>query len=194
MPLGLGRAIYFEIPIGFKASNPFNFSMDSFAVCFRTLSLISRTFFNMQMKISRKHSLAKRSGFTLIEIMLAIGLMALLATVVIINVDRIFGSQQEGIAKFKVSEAFKTPLTTYRVHMGRYPTTEEGLQALLKKPASDTRGRWKGPYVEDTSDLEDPWGQPLQYRFPGVKNPSKYDLYSFGPDMVQSDDDIGNWE
>jgi len=148
----------------------------------------------MQMKFSQKRALANRSGFTLIEIILVIGLLAILAGLVIGNVDKIFGNQQLEMAKFKVNESFKTPLTTFRVAMGRYPTTEEGLQALLTKPASDTRGRWKGPYVESASDLEDPWGQPMQYRFPGTKNPSKYDLYSFGPDMVQSDDDIGNWE
>jgi len=126
--------------------------------------------------------------------MLAIGLMALLATVVITNVDNILGTQQEGITRVKVNDSFKTPLTSYRVHMGSYPTTEEGLQALLTRPASDTRGRWQGAYIDSEEDLFDPWGMPLQYRYPGIKNPSKYDLYSFGPDKKESEDDIGNWD
>lgn len=136
----------------------------------------------------------RRAAFTLFEMLIVIALIALLAGVAITNVDKIFGQNQVQIAQIFVSDTMKAPLTSYRIHMGSYPTTAQGLQALLTAPdgASD---RWKGPYL-DTSGNKlpvDPWQHPYQYRYPGTKNPEKYDLYSYGPDGVESGDDIGNW-
>jgi len=144
-----------------------------------------------ETKRNRNRYSSKR-GFTLIEIMLVIGLMVLLFGLVVANVDKIFGDNQEQLVAFKVKESFKTPLTSYRIHMGSFPSTQQGLKALLSRPEND-RGRWKGPYIENPEDLVDPWGNQLQYRYPGAQNTSSYDLFSLGPDGTESGDDITNW-
>ena len=77
------------------------------------------------------------------------------------------------------------------IPVGNYPSTEEGLEALTKKPSDDATN-WQGPYVKRLSD--DPWGNPYQYAFPGEQNPDTYDIWSWGPDGQESEDDIGNWE
>lgn len=141
----------------------------------------------------RRELRANKAGFTLVEMLLVIGLIALLAGVVVFNAGNIFGTQQEQLMEFKVKESFKTPLFKYKMDTGNFPTTEAGLNALLNKPSND-RGRWRGPYIDGPDDLEDAWGNTFQYRFPGTKNPGGYDLYSLGPDGVESEDDIGNWE
>ncbi|OUW17283.1 MAG: type II secretion system protein GspG [Opitutales bacterium TMED158] len=147
----------------------------------------------MKMETKRnRNRYASRRGFTLIEIMLVIGLMVLLFGLVVANVDKIFGDNQAQLVSFKVKESFKTPLTSYRIHMGSFPTTQQGLKALLTRPEND-RGRWKGPYIESPEDLVDPWGRELQYRYPGTQNPSAYDLFSLGEDGTESGDDITNW-
>ena len=75
--------------------------------------------------------------------------------------------------------------------MGRYPTTEEGLNALLKAPEG-TEDRWAGPYVRDIP--KDPWGNEYQYAFPATRSRDAYDIWSMGPDgKNNTDDDIGNW-
>jgi len=79
---------------------------------------------------------------------------------------------------------------TYRVHTGRYPSTEEGLNALLSPP-SDEATNWKGPYVKKLPN--DPWGTPYQYKYPGTRNSATYDIWSYGPDGKEGADDIGNW-
>lgn len=109
------------------------------------------------------------------------------------NADKLFGDNQEAITRMKVNDSFDVPLFKYRTDLGNYPTTEQGIKALLTQP-SNARGKWKGPYINDASDIIDVWGNELKYRFPGTKNPAKYDLYSLGPDGVESSDDIGNWE
>lgn len=132
-----------------------------------------------------------RRGFTLLEILVVLAIVALLATLAITNVDKIFGDAQSSTAQLFVRESMKTPLTTYRIHMGDYPSTTEGLQALVVRPG--TTGNWRGPYIEGGVPI-DPWGEPYQYRFPGQKNKGSYDLWSKGPDKQSgTDDDIGNW-
>lgn len=134
----------------------------------------------------------KKAGFTLVEMLLVIGLIVLLAGLVIVNVDNIFGDQQAKLTHFKVNEAFKTPLFKYRMDMGSYPSTDQGLKALLQKPSNDS-GKWRGPYVDKAEDIVDPWGNELKYRYPSTNNPGSYDLYSLGPDGSESGDDIRNW-
>ena len=133
-----------------------------------------------------------RRGFTIIEILVVLMVIGMLATLAIKNFDKILGVSSETIAKMYVTESIKTPLMSYRVQMGTYPSTQEGLQALISPPANRA-DRWRGPYIESNSLPLDPWGNPYQYRFPGTKNTSGYDVYSWGPDGKESDDDIGNW-
>lgn len=135
-------------------------------------------------------------GFSLVEILIVIALIAILATVAIGNLGGIFGGQQEKIAQQVVNQGMKLGLTAYKLDVGNYPSSEEGLLALLKSPAGK-ESRWKGPYLEETQVPLDPWGQPYQYRFPGSRNISGsrgYDIWSLGPDGTESADDIGNWK
>lgn len=143
--------------------------------------------------MSLKASFSRRKGgFTLIEMLLVIAIIGLLAGVTIMNLDKIFGGSSEDIARLWVNETIKTPLTAYRVHVGRYPSSEEGLDALIHKPEK-AGNRWKGPYVEKLP--ADPWGRPYQYRYPGIKNKESYDVWSMGPSGRDgADDNIGNWE
>jgi general secretion pathway protein G len=89
-----------------------------------------------------------------------------------------------------VNESLETPLYRYKIDNGAFPSTEQGLAALLKPPP-ETQDTWRGPYIDD--EPIDPWGNPYQYRQPGLHHPERYDIWSLGPDGVASDDDIGNW-
>ena len=143
----------------------------------------------------QKRSVDHKSGFSLIEILIVIALIAVLATVAIGNLGGIFGGQQEKVAALFVNQTLKTALTPYRLDVGNYPSTEEGLNALVKAPAGK-EGKWKGPYIEATEVPKDPWGNDYKYRFPGSKNVNGvrgYDVWSLGPDGAESGDDIGNW-
>ena len=134
---------------------------------------------------------SQKRGFTLLEIVIALALVGIVAFATISNLDGIFSSGQESVAKMFVNDSVKMPLMQYRINMGSYPNTEEGLNVLLVAPDNGA-SRWKGPYIEKLP--EDPWGMPYHYRYPGVKNPSGYDIWSAGPDKQDgTDDDIGNW-
>lgn len=138
---------------------------------------------------------SRRAAFTLFEILIAVALMALLAGVAVLNADKIFGQNQEQVAKMFVKQSLEVPLATFKMAMGGYPTTEEGLQALATAPAMNA-DRWRGPYIKsDGGKLPtDPWGTPYFYRYPGTKNSDRYDLWSAGPDRKEGTaDDIGNW-
>jgi len=138
---------------------------------------------------------ARTAAFTLLEILVALAIIGLLAGLAISNSDRIFGQSQEAVARVFVRDSLKTALVRYRIDLGDYPSTNEGLAALITAPAGKTE-RWRGPYIEVPGGKPpaDPWGEPYRYRFPGTKNTGGYDLYSTGPDKVDgTDDDIGNW-
>ena len=140
---------------------------------------------------TRKRSLSRaQAGFSLLEIIIALAIVALIAGVTITALSGTLGKSSEKIAKLFVKDSLKTPLMSYRIDLGSYPSTADGLQALLEAPSGKEK-RWGGPYVEELP--EDPWGNPYQYRFPGAKNPAKYDAWSWGPDGLESEDDIGNW-
>jgi len=134
-------------------------------------------------------------AFTLIEILVVVAIIGLLAGLLISNTDKIFGQSQEVVARVFVRDSLKTSLVRYKIDLGDYPTTAEGLQALITAP-SNGADRWRGPYVEITgSKLPlDPWGESYQYPHPGNHNKSTYDLFSKGPDKTEgTEDDIGNW-
>ena len=133
---------------------------------------------------------AKRA-FTLMEVLLAIALISMLAFLVVGNLGKFMTDSQTNVAKSMVSDAFAVPMMSFKLSVGRYPTTEEGIKALETAP--DSLGeRWKGPYVRNLP--LDPWGNPFQYRFPAQKSKDGYDLWSNGPDgQPDTEDDIGNW-
>ena len=132
-------------------------------------------------------------AFTLLEILVVLAIIGLLVTLAVNNIGGAYDRAKVDVAKMFVSQSMQAPLTTYKIHMGDFPTTAEGLQALATPPANKA-DRWRGPYVVDGKIPLDPWGEPYQYRYPGVKNKSGYDLWSKGPDKTDgTEDDIGNW-
>ncbi len=135
------------------------------------------------------------SAFTLLEILVTLAIIGLLAGLAISNSDKIFGQSQEAVARVFVRDSLKTSLVRYKIDLGDYPTTSEGIAALITAPGSKGE-RWRGPYIESPGGKvpNDPWGEPYRYRFPGTKNKGGYDLYSVGPDKSDgTEDDIGNW-
>ncbi len=143
-------------------------------------------------KLSGRAALRRASAFTLLEILVAIAIVGMLAALAITNVDKIFGDAQGATTKLFIT-GLKTPLTAYRIHMGSYPSTAEGLQALVTNPGS--KPSWSGPYTSDGKLPKDNWGEPYQYAFPGTRNKDSYDIWSKGPDKQSGTaDDIGNWE
>jgi general secretion pathway protein G len=133
------------------------------------------------------------SAFTLIEILVVVAIIGLLFGLAVTNIGNLFSGGQKDIAKIFVNQSMQAPLTVYKIHMGDYQTTTEGLQALIDAPAGKT-DRWRGPYLKDAKLPLDPWQEPYQYRYPGVKNKNSYDLWSKGPDKNDgTEDDIGNW-
>lgn len=105
---------------------------------------------------------------------------------------------KEVIAREAVHKKFNTALYFYVLDNGQYPTTEQGLEALLERPArTPFAHNWNGPYIENRwffiDPLKDPWNRHYKYECPGKHNPELYDLSSLGPDGVVSADDITNW-
>ncbi len=139
----------------------------------------------MNKPIPRQH------GFTLIEIMVVVVILGILAAVV---VPKIMSRPEEArIVKAKQDiRALGTALDLYKLDNFNYPTTDQGLEALVSKPTSPPepkRYREEG-YLKKVP--LDPWQNPYQYLNPGEHG--VYDVYSLGPDQQPSDDDIGNWD
>ena len=145
---------------------------------------------DMKASVQKAVKTAKRA-FTLMEVMLAIAMISLLAFLVVSNVDTLMTSSQTKIADSFVNGSLATPMMAFKLSTGRFPTTEEGLDALLNAPEA-LKDRWDGPYVRALRP--DPWGNPYQYRSPAQKSKDGYDVWSNGPDgQSGTDDDIGNW-
>ena len=132
----------------------------------------------------------RTTAFTLIELLLVLVILAILAAVVVPKFTGRTEQARTSAAKADVA-SLKVALNSFEVDTGRFPTNEEGLDALVNKPG-DLQG-WKRPYVEKLPN--DPWGHPYVYECPGKHNPSSYDIMSAGPDgNVGGDDDISNWQ
>lgn len=131
----------------------------------------------------------KQKGFTLIELMIVVVILAVLAAAVI---PRLAGRTQQArisTAKMDISGNISVALDLYELDNGRYPGSEEGLNALIAK--SGSANNWNGPYIKKSP--VDPWGKEYKYTSPGTHN-NDYDLYSLGPDGAEGNDDITNWE
>ena len=141
---------------------------------------------------------SRRSGFTLLEVLLVVGILALLAAFVVPNLVQVSDQAMTGLAKTAVGRngPIAGALKKYRFDIGVYPDTDEGLAALFERPRSidDEDERWKGAYLEGTpEELRDPWNREYQYRSPGEFNEESYDLWSLGKDEKDDEDDIKNW-
>jgi general secretion pathway protein G len=138
----------------------------------------------------RRASGSAARAFTLIELMLV---MVILATLAALVVPKFAGQSQKAKVKAAIVDisTIEGAIDTFEIGCGRFPATEEGLQALVQPPMS-VKG-WEGPYLKRGLP-KDPWGNPYIYHCPGQHNVSGYDLYSFGPDGQEGGgDDIDNW-
>jgi general secretion pathway protein G len=137
-----------------------------------------------------------RAGFTLIEILVVIVVIAILATLVAPNIFQHVGAAKSATAKSQI-EMLGAALDAYRLDNSQYPTTEQGLAALWEKPTVDPPSNWRSPYLRKPVPL-DPWGRPYLYLSPGQVNPQGYDLQTYGADGKPGgegeDADITSWK
>ena len=138
-----------------------------------------------------KTSHRKNAGFTLLEIMLVVCIIGLLIGMGV----KMMGGRIEEAKIVRAQgdlEQLKTGLLMYNSSSRAFPTSEQGLKALLTKP--EGARNWR-PQVESANQLIDPWGKDYIYVQPGTHNPQSFDVYSSGPDMLpNTTDDIGNWD
>lgn len=133
-------------------------------------------------------------GFTLIELMLVVMIIATLAALVM---PKFSGRAQQAMtaaARADIMVNIPTALELYELDNGMYPATEQGLAALRQRPSSAPLPRkWSGPYLKRAP--ADPWGNPYRYQYPGIHNTETFDLYSYGPDGNEGgNDDVTNWD
>ncbi|HEY1683361.1 MAG TPA: type II secretion system major pseudopilin GspG [Tepidisphaeraceae bacterium] len=133
-----------------------------------------------------------RSAFTLIELLLVLVILTVLASVV---VPKLTGRAQEAkIAAARTTvKQLDDSMDLFEHDMDRYPTTEEGLGALMVPPSNSQD--WKGPYIKGSKLPVDPWNNPYKYQYPGQHNINGVDIWSSGPDGRDgTEDDITNWQ
>lgn len=123
----------------------------------------------------RRHG---QDGFTLLELLVVLAILGLLIGLVAPAALRQLGSAKEKIAHQSI-ERLGSVLDIYKLDVGSYPTTDQGLQALLVRP--DGVANWSGPYLKGEAVPQDPWGHPFLYRMPSDRAGHDYDLYSLGP-------------
>ena len=145
------------------------------------------------MKVNGQRGSRRSRGFTLMEMLLVLGIIALLVGMGIFTMTDVLGDAEEGKVAGDV-QTLKANLIRYKTKGGMYPTTEQGLDALYTRPTTAPQPRsWK-QYVTTEQALYDPWGNKYQYQYPGKRNPDSYDIFSMGKDgQPGTDDDIGNW-
>lgn len=146
-------------------------------------------------KISKNQEMLKGRGLAIAGIVL--GSLGLLCFVLGLGVvlpriaTRTQQARNNAMARSDVEANLPIALKFYELDSGRFPTQEEGLDALIEKPSSASN--WNGPYLERA--ILDPWGREYVYQFPGLHRPDGFDLYSIGKDgQPSTEDDIVNWE
>ncbi|MFH1900761.1 MAG: type II secretion system major pseudopilin GspG [Candidatus Omnitrophota bacterium] len=133
------------------------------------------------------------TGFTLIEIMLVIVIISCLVAMVMPRLTGRLEQAKISTAKMDITVNIPTALKLYILDNGDFPTTEQGLKALVtKSTTTPIPENWNGPYLE--KHFLDPWKSEYKYKCPGAHRTYDYDLYSLGKDGVESDDDVVNWE
>ena len=142
------------------------------------------------MKHIKNHT---QSGFTLLELLVVLGIIAMLAGIVGPQVMKHMGESKTKAARVQIEDLAAT-LDMYKLDLGSYPTSEEGLNALIESP--EGAKRWNGPYLRKSKIPLDPWQQEYHYVSPGEHG--KFDLFSFGADTKEGgegeDQDILSWQ
>lgn len=130
-------------------------------------------------------------GFTLLELLVVMVIIGLLAGYVAPKYFSQVGKSEVKVAQAQI-DSLEKALDQYRLDTGHYPATEQGLAALMSRPANEPK--WQGPYLKKIAP-PDPWGRPYAYKYPGER--TEYDLYSFGKDGQPGGTgeaaDITNW-
>lgn len=133
------------------------------------------------------------AAFTLLEIMVVVVILGVLAATIVPQFIGTTHDAKVSAARSQVSE-IESALERMAIHMDRYPSTDEGLKLLVEAPAGDA-SKWRGPYLKQVRN--DPWGNPYQYRAPGVRHSNSFDVWSRGADNADGGEgqgaDIGNW-
>jgi general secretion pathway protein G len=139
----------------------------------------------------QNNSAQSDEGFTLLELLVVLGIIVLLATLVAPQVLRYLGTARSDASRAQIA-SISTALELYSLDVGSFPPQQAGLAALLQPPAGQTR--WKGPYMKKADGLVDPWGRAYQYRFPGKAG--QPDVFTLGRDNAPGgageDQDITN--
>ena len=150
--------------------------------------------YKLSMKNRRPHA---QSGFTLIEIMVVVVILGILGALVIPNIMGRPDQAKVTVARADV-KAIASALEMYRLDNGVYPSTDQGLEALVSEPSGSPEPRNWNPSGYLKRVPLDPWGNPYLYELPGEKNAGSYDLYSLGADGRLGGEginaDIGNWD
>jgi general secretion pathway protein G len=129
------------------------------------------------MNIRVRQTLSSNAGFTLLELLIVIAILGLLGVVGTIQLSGYLGRARTDTTRLQIDQLV-TALDLYRIDVGRLPTTDEGLRALLESPAGISQ--WRGPYLRKNNSIVDPWGRPFLYRQPGEDG--EFDLTSLGAD------------
>jgi general secretion pathway protein G len=142
----------------------------------------------------RRRPAPHRRGFSLIELMVVIAIIGLIAALIAPQLIGALDDSQAKTTEAQISQ-LESALTAFRLDVGRYPTNEEGLDALVEQPAGVST--WSGPYLNRRELPLDAWQQPFRYERPATRGGIEYDLYSLGADGAEGGDgndaDIGNW-
>ncbi len=165
MSCGVGRARFASVDSGSRLSSMPG-RMDGDGIMHRLSSDMS----------TRSGAKRRVCGFTLLEVLVVMVIIGLLAGYVAPRYFGQLGKSEVKVAQAQIS-AFEKALDTYRLEIGHYPTTEQGLAALVARP--ENVPKWGGPYLQKDVPL-DPWGKPYQYKAPGERR--EYDILSFGKD------------
>jgi general secretion pathway protein G len=136
----------------------------------------------------------RNRGFTLIEIMLVVIIIGILVAMLVPNIAGRSDQARKVAARTDIESNLGTALDLYKMDVGQYPTTEQGLNALIAQPtAPPVPTQWNGPYLKKKKVPKDPWGRDYMYVSPGVQNPDTYDLSSLGQSGVADSNNITNW-
>ena len=118
---------------------------------------------------------SREAGYTLVELLVVVAILGLLTLIATPFVLRYLDSAKVSTSRTEIAN-ISAGLDLFKIDVGRYPTTEEGLDALMKPPQGVDN--WNGPYIKKTTGLKDPWGRPYLYRSPGQHG--EFDIYSYG--------------